>query len=84
MHRNCIRYKDTMAAPGSKLHEALTARDMAAAEKIYQTCEKDARNLIEQERYRNWPPKGLWDGMIPQGTLRGHCEYALAGQEKTK
>ena len=67
MHRNCIRYKDVMVAPGSKLHEALTSKDMKAAERIYQECEREARNLVEKERYRDWPPKGLWDGMMAEG-----------------
>lgn len=68
MHRNCVRYKDTMAAPGSKLHEALTDGDTKRAEAIYQECERDARNLVEKERYRSWPPAGLWDGMVPRGS----------------
>jgi len=46
MHRNCIRYKDVYVAPGSKMHEALTSKDMRAAERIYQQCEAEARALM--------------------------------------
>ncbi|QRE00496.1 hypothetical protein [Burkholderia phage BCSR129] len=36
----CIRYKDTWAAPGSALHQALTDGNKKAAEKIYNECER--------------------------------------------
>lgn len=47
MNKNCIKYKDTSAAPGSKLHEALLAKDMKAAERIYQECEKASKELVK-------------------------------------
>jgi hypothetical protein len=68
MHRNCIRYKDTTAAPGSQLHAALTDKDAPRAEAIYRQCEADARELVR--------PK-----VAAPGTLRGPCEYAKAQGE---
>jgi len=47
MHRDCIRYKDTWAAPGSKLHEALTGKDEESAEALYQKCAQDEKELVE-------------------------------------
>lgn len=41
-----IKYKDTTAAPGSKLHAALEARDMKLAEKIYKECEVEYRKYF--------------------------------------
>ncbi len=92
MHRNSIKYKDVWAAPGSTLHKALTDKDMELAERVYRQCEKEARELVEMARYRDWPPKGLWDGMTAQGepkvvipgVLRGPDAYALAKGEPTK
>jgi len=47
MHHNCIRYRDVMVAPGSKMHDALTNKDMKAAERVYQECEREARELVK-------------------------------------
>ena len=47
MHRNSIKFRDTGAAPGSKLHEALQNKDMKLAERIYQECERAARELVK-------------------------------------
>ena len=71
MHHNCIRYRDVMVAPGSKMHDALTNKDMKAAERIYQECEREARELVK--------PK-----VIIPGTLRGPCAYALATGKPTR
>lgn len=46
MHRNCIRYRDTWAAPGSQLHAALLDQDHERAASIYRQCEDDARKLV--------------------------------------
>lgn len=46
MHKNCIKYKDLYAAPGSDLHKALESKDMELAERLYQKGEKDARELL--------------------------------------
>jgi len=43
-----IKYKDTTAAPGSKLYAALEVKDLKLAEKLYNECEKE---------YRKWWPK---------------------------
>jgi hypothetical protein len=48
VHRNCIRYKDVWAAPGSTLHKALTDKDMDLAERTYQQCQKEANALEEK------------------------------------
>ena len=37
----------TVAAPGSKLHEVLQNKDMKLAERIYQECERAARELVK-------------------------------------
>jgi hypothetical protein len=48
MHRNCIKYKDVWAAPGSKLHEALESKDMQLVERLYQEGVKQARDLWDK------------------------------------
>lgn len=50
MNRNSIRYRDTWAAPGSALYSALEASDTKLAERIYQQCEREARELLERSQ----------------------------------
>lgn len=63
MNSKSIKYRDTWAAPGSQLHAALEAGDRVLAEKLYQQGELDARNLLEQARYRNWDSAKVWEGV---------------------
>ena len=39
MNKRCIKFRDTWAAPGSQLFEALEAGDTARADSIYTECE---------------------------------------------
>lgn len=45
MNKRAIRYRDTWAAPGSQLFEALEAGDMKKAAEIYDRCEHDRVTL---------------------------------------
>jgi hypothetical protein len=45
MNKRSIRYKDTWAAPGSRLHAALEDGNKKLAEQIYQECERDRAKL---------------------------------------
>jgi hypothetical protein len=49
MSKKTIKYKDTVAAQGSALYEALESNNHQLAEKIYQECEKEYRKY--------WPKK---------------------------
>jgi hypothetical protein len=50
-HRVCLKYKDTWAAPGSKLYDALQDRDYKKAEAIYKECEREyQRHRVTAER----------------------------------
>ncbi|MFW6855309.1 hypothetical protein ACODYM_28880 [Burkholderia gladioli] len=53
MHRNAIKFKDTWAAPGSQLHQALVDQNLKLAERIYRQCEDDnqklAKSLVQRE-----------------------------------
>lgn len=40
-HKKCRRYRDTWAAPGSQLFEALEAGDRTRADRIYTICEME-------------------------------------------
>jgi uncharacterized protein (DUF1778 family) len=48
-HAKCLRYKDTWAAPGSQLYEALENGDKAKAEAIYQECEVAFKRLTGRD-----------------------------------
>lgn len=45
-----IKYKDTTAAPGSKLHTALETNDLKLAEKIYKECEQEYRKYHSKKQ----------------------------------
>jgi hypothetical protein len=47
MTKRNLRYKDTVVAPGSELYQALEKRDKKLAEKLYQKCEQEARDLLK-------------------------------------
>lgn len=49
MHRNCIKYKDVWAAPGSNLHAALTEKKAELAAKLYKECQE--REATLNKRY---------------------------------
>jgi hypothetical protein len=54
MHKNAIRYRDTWAAPGSQLFEAVINAQHALAERIYRECEKrltDEQKLPEADGF---------------------------------
>lgn len=53
MHKKAIPYRDTHAAPGSQLHEALTSGDLKKAKQIYEQCESDARELLKRAQERS-------------------------------
>lgn len=48
MHVKAKPYRDTWAAPGSQLFEALEAGDAKKAAEIYEECEWEARKLLEK------------------------------------
>lgn len=48
MNSKSIKYRDTYAAPGSQLHQALTDGDQKKAAAIYEQCEKDQAKLLVQ------------------------------------
>jgi hypothetical protein len=62
MSRQGIKYKTTIADPGSDLHEALSNNDMKKAEAIYQECERAERELLARSRPK--PPKEVKDAGI--------------------
>lgn len=43
MNKRAIKYRDTHAAPGSELFEALEAGDMARADSIYRKCDAEMK-----------------------------------------
>lgn len=45
MNKYSVKYRDTWAAPGSQLFEALMANDMQRAERIYRECEAERVRL---------------------------------------
>jgi hypothetical protein len=45
MNNKSIKYRDTYAAPGSQLYQALVDDDKAKAAAIYEQCEKDRARL---------------------------------------
>jgi hypothetical protein len=49
MNKRSIKYRDTWAAPGSQLFEALESGDAARADRIYKECEIALR-LSQGER----------------------------------
>ena len=49
MKKPGIKYKDTLAMPGSELHHHLEAGDLKAAEKSYQEAEVRHRKLLGLE-----------------------------------
>lgn len=55
MHKNSKRYRDTWAAPGSQLFEALESGDSKRAAYIYEVCEKE-RELREGAMVVFMPP----------------------------
>jgi hypothetical protein len=55
MHKKAIPYRDTHAAPGSQLHEALASGDTKKARTIYEQCESDARDLSKRSQRFNQP-----------------------------
>jgi hypothetical protein len=48
----CRRYRDTWAAPGSALFEAITNRQHKRALRIYRQCAVDAGRLLKPKRKR--------------------------------
>ncbi len=46
-HKVCLPFKDTWAAKGSELYEALEAKDFVKAKAIYDRCE-EARVKLER------------------------------------
>ena len=63
MNKNCKRYRDTWAAPGSQLFEALEVGNPAKADQIYIECEVQ-RRIAEGER-----PESVYE-CLPDGVLR--------------
>jgi hypothetical protein len=55
-HQKCKRYKDTWAASGSALYEALNDGDKAKAEAIYQECEAVAKKLSGAKVTKEYAP----------------------------
>jgi hypothetical protein len=45
MNSKSIKYRDTTAAPGSQLYQALEDGDQAKAKAIYEQCEQDLARL---------------------------------------
>ncbi|MEZ2310806.1 hypothetical protein AB6809_29600 [Paraburkholderia sp. RCC_158] len=50
MNNRSIRYKDTWAAPGSRLHAALEDGNKKLAEQIYQECERERAKLEGRDK----------------------------------
>ena len=63
MNSRSIRYRDTWAAPGSQLFEALESGDRAKADQIYIKCEID-RRIAEGEL-----PEHIYE-CLPGGKFR--------------
>lgn len=74
MHAKSKPYRDTWAAPGSQLHEALESGDTARAERIYQECEKDAKDLLTR-----YPPRKPWHIGFPVLKRAGHATVLYFG-----
>lgn len=54
MNSKAIKFKDTWAAPGSQLHQALVDGDINLATKIYHACERDLKKLEGREDKNRW------------------------------
>lgn len=54
MNRRSIQFKDTWAAPGSQLHQALTDGNKNLATKIYHECENNLAKLEGREKKDRW------------------------------
>jgi len=85
--RRPIPYKDTKAAPGSQLYAALEAGNKTLAERIYQQCEHDARELIrianERAMLAVLVREAPFQGYLPRGDRHcqtGWADFCLAGR----
>jgi hypothetical protein len=54
MHKKSIQFKDTWAAPGSQLHQALVDGEINLATKIYHECENARKKLEGREDKNRW------------------------------